>query len=110
MSTILLLLSLVLLLAVTLNGAAVMHGVQADASSSAHPQACGTLATPCLSSSPMTLPNEGGFSPSGSGSHGLDKTSPMAASMLSFDGCACSWSCDSCWFLLASADGVEGGV
>jgi hypothetical protein len=33
----------------------------------------------------MTLPIEGGFSPSGRGSHGLDKTSPMAASMLSFD-------------------------
>jgi hypothetical protein len=50
-----------------------------------HSQAGGTLATPCLCNSPMTLSTEGGFSPRGSGSHGFVKTSPIAASMLSLD-------------------------
>ena len=50
-----------------------------------HPQAGGTSATPCLCNSTMTLSTEGGFRPRGSGSHGFDKTSPIAASMLSLD-------------------------
>jgi hypothetical protein len=41
--------------------------------------------TPCLCSSPITLSIAGALSPSGSGNHGFDKTSPIAASMLSFD-------------------------
>jgi hypothetical protein len=50
-----------------------------------HPHAGGTFATPCLCSSPITLSTEGGFSPRGKGNHGFDKTSPIAASMLSLD-------------------------
>lgn len=50
----------------------------------------GILGMPCLCSSDMTLSSDGGFSPSGSGSHGFTKTSPMAASMLSLDGWASS--------------------
>lgn len=43
------------------------------------------MATPCRCSSPITLSRDGGINPSGSGSHGFDKTSPIAASMLSLD-------------------------
>lgn len=46
----------------------------------------GTLGIPCRCSSPMTLSVEGGFRPRGRGSHGFDKASPIAASMLSFEG------------------------
>lgn len=41
---------------------------------------------PCRWSSTKTLSVDGGFNPIGSGSHGFAKTSPIAASMLSFDG------------------------
>jgi hypothetical protein len=50
-----------------------------------HTQAGGTFPTPCLCSSPITLSTEGGLRPRGSGSHGLVKTSPIAASILSLD-------------------------
>lgn len=43
------------------------------------------LETPCFCNSPITLSTAGALSPSGSGNHGFDKTSPIAASMLSFD-------------------------
>lgn len=45
----------------------------------------GILATPCLCNSVKTLSIDGGFNPRGSGSHGFAKTSPIAASKLSFD-------------------------
>lgn len=45
----------------------------------------GMFEIPCLCSSPITLSSTGALSPSGSGNHGFDKTSPIASSMLSFD-------------------------
>lgn len=45
----------------------------------------GTFDTPCRCSSTITLSIEGGFKPRGRGNHGLSKTSPMTASILSFD-------------------------
>lgn len=45
----------------------------------------GTLETPWRCNSVMTPSTDGGFSPKGSGSHGFVITSPIAASMLSFD-------------------------
>lgn len=45
----------------------------------------GIFGTPCLCNSPITLSRDGGFRPRGSGCHGFDKTSPIAASMLSID-------------------------
>lgn len=54
-----------------------MHGVQA--------QEGGIFGTPCLCNSPITPSSAGALRPSGSGNHGFDKTSLIAASMLSFD-------------------------
>ena len=48
-------------------------------------QVGGIFGIPCLCNSPFTLSSAGALRPRGSGSHGFDKTSPMAASMLSFD-------------------------
>jgi len=45
----------------------------------------GMFGIPCLCNSLITLSIAGAFSPRGNGSHGFDKTSPIAASMLSFD-------------------------
>lgn len=45
----------------------------------------GIFGTPCLCNSPITLSRDGGLRPSGSGCHGFDNTSPIAASMLSID-------------------------
>lgn len=45
----------------------------------------GTFGTPWRCSSTNTLSTDGGFSPNGSGCQGFDNTSPIAASMLSFD-------------------------
>jgi hypothetical protein len=47
----------------------------------------GIFGTPRFCSSTRTLSVAGGFSPRGSGSHGFDKTSPIAASTLSFVCC-----------------------
>ena len=44
----------------------------------------GTFGIPCRWSSTITLSVAGGFRPRGSGSHGFVKTSPIAASTLSF--------------------------
>jgi hypothetical protein len=57
----------------------------------------GIFGTPCFCSSTRTLSVAGGFSPRGSGSHGFDKTSPIAASTLSFVCCktCCHESLDS---------------
>jgi len=89
-------------------GTSSYHGGLMHPSRRDHPQAGGTSATPCLCNSTMTLSTEGGFRPRGSGSHGFDKTSPIAASMLSLDGCICSWSCVSCGLLLPSSGGTRG--
>jgi hypothetical protein len=44
----------------------------------------GIFRIPCRCSSPKTPSRDGGFRPRGRGSHGLDNTSPIAASTLSF--------------------------
>lgn len=48
--------------------------------------------TPWRRSSTITTSIDGGFSPRGNGSHGFVKTSPMAASRLSFD-CSSWYTC-----------------
>lgn len=45
----------------------------------------GIVGTPWRLSSTITPSRDGGLSPSGSGCHGFDNTSPITASMLSFD-------------------------
>lgn len=45
----------------------------------------GMFGIPCLCNSPNTPSSVGALSPRGSGSHGFDNTSSIAASMLSFD-------------------------